>query len=70
MRLAPDDAEVRRTARALSGRLVNATRNALLAEDAAGAQRWLDAARSYGVNPSTLAELEAQLDMLKVLLGQ
>lgn len=70
MRLAPEDAEVRRTARALSGRLVNAARNALLAEDLAAAQRWVDAARTYGVNPATLAELDEQLAMLKGLMGQ
>ncbi|MFO1402860.1 MAG: hypothetical protein U1F06_05520 [Steroidobacteraceae bacterium] len=69
-RLAPDDPEVRRTARALSGRLVNAARNALLTEDLAGAQRWVDAARAYGVNPATLAELDDQLAMLKGLMGR
>jgi DNA-binding NarL/FixJ family response regulator len=70
MRLAPEDAEVRRTARALSGRLVNAARNALLAKDPTAAQRWVDAARAYGVNPATLAELDEQLTMLKGLMGQ
>jgi DNA-binding NarL/FixJ family response regulator len=68
MRLAPEDAEVRRGARALSGRLVAATRSALLAEDLSGAQHWLDAARAYGVNAATLADLEQQLDMLKAML--
>jgi DNA-binding NarL/FixJ family response regulator len=68
--LAPADAEVRRTARALSGRLVAATRSALLAHDAATAERWLDAARSYGVNAATIAELDEQLSMLKGMLGQ
>jgi ActR/RegA family two-component response regulator len=69
-RLAPDDVEVRRTARALSGRLVNAARSALLAKDVAGAQRWVDAARAYGVNPATLAELDEQLGMLKGMMEQ
>jgi hypothetical protein len=69
-RLAPDDPEVRRAARALSGRLVNAARNALLAEDVASAERWLNAARAYGVNPATLAELAEQVDMLKGMHGQ
>ncbi len=68
--LAPTDAEVRRAARALSGRLVAATRSALLAHDAATAERWLDAARSYGVNAATIAELDEQLSMLKGMLGQ
>ncbi len=69
-RLAPDDVEVRRTARALSGRLVNAARSALLAKDLPGAQRWVDAARAYGVNPATLAELDEQLGMLKGMMEQ
>jgi hypothetical protein len=69
-RLAPDDVEVRRTARALSGRLVNAARNALLAKDIPGAQRWVDAARAYGVNPATLVELDEQLGMLKGMMEQ
>ena len=69
-RLAPQDAEVRRAARALSGRLVAATRNALLAHDIATAQRWLDAARGYGVSAATIAELDEQLGMLKGMTGQ
>jgi hypothetical protein len=69
-RLAPQDAEVRRAARALSGRLVAATRGALLAHDIATAQRWLDAARGYGVSAATVAELDEQLGMLKGMMGQ
>ncbi|MCC7462341.1 MAG: hypothetical protein IT480_07755 [Gammaproteobacteria bacterium] len=69
VRLAPDDVEVQRTARTLSGRLVNATRSALLARDAAAARHWLEAARAYGVNPTTLAELDEQLGMLEGMLG-
>jgi hypothetical protein len=69
-RLAPENEEVRRAARALSGRLVAATRSALLAHDIATAQRLLDAARSYGVNAATVSELDEQLDMLKGLVGQ
>lgn len=69
-RLAPQDPEVRRAARALSGRLVNAMRNALLAQDLPAAQRWFDAARDYGVNAATLGELDEQLQMLKGMLGQ
>jgi hypothetical protein len=69
-RLAPQDAEVRRAARALSGRLVAATRSALLAHDIATAQRWLDAARGYGVSAATVAELDEQLGMLKGMMGQ
>jgi hypothetical protein len=69
-RLAPQDADVRRAARALSGRLVAATRSALLVHDVATAQRWLDAARGYGVSAATIAELEEQLGMLKGMMGQ
>ena len=68
--LAPDDAEVRRAARTLSGRLVTATRSALLAHDVTTAERWLAAARGYGVNAATIAELDEQLAMLKGLMGQ
>jgi hypothetical protein len=70
LRLAPADTEVRHAARTLSGRLVAATRNALLAEDTTMAQRWLDAARSYGVNAATLDELTLQLEILKGMKGQ
>jgi hypothetical protein len=69
-RLAPQDTEVRRAARALSGRLVAATRSALVSHDVATAQRWLDAARDYGVNAATVAELDEQLEMLKGMMGQ
>lgn len=69
-RLAPQDADVRRAARALSGRLVAAARSALLAHDVATAQRWLDAARGYGVSTATIAELDEQLAMLKGMMGQ
>jgi len=70
MKLAPQDPEVRRVARALSGRLVDAARNALLNEDLQGAERWIEAARAYGVNAQTVADLDEQLGMLRGLLGQ
>jgi hypothetical protein len=69
-RLAPQDADVRRAARALGGRLVAATRSALLVHDVATAQRWLDAARGYGVSAAPIAELDEQLGMLKGMMGQ
>jgi hypothetical protein len=69
-RLAPDDPEVRRTARALSERLVDATRDALLARDVTAAEYWIEAARSYGVSTSILEELDKSLAMLKGMLDQ
>lgn len=69
-RLAPDDPEVRRTARVLSERLVQATRDALLARDVAATEYWIEAARSYGVSASTLEELNESLAMLKGMLDQ
>lgn len=69
VRLAPQDPEVRRAARALGAQLVTATRNALLAHDAAKSERLLRAARNYGVNAATVAELEEQLDMLQGMMS-
>lgn len=69
-RLAPDDPEVRRTARALSERLEEATRDALLARDVTAAEYWIEAARSYGVSASTLQELDENLTMLKGMVDQ
>lgn len=69
VRLAPQDPEVRRAARALGAQLVTATRDALLAHDVAKSERLLRATRNYGVNAATVAELEEQLDMLQGMMS-